>query len=104
MKMFPIYNNVLRVLGHIQKGTYIEGHDNIRVMQDVNPVPYSEPVHIEDMTSEYVIIPKRQMRFRDPWNDIQQYYLVIDHKPPDWFWKNEGCVEFSPDHLRRVCW
>ena len=104
MKMTPIYNNVLRMLGSIQVGTYIDGTHLVRVMEDAPLVPHVGPYTVADMTVNFCEITKQEMLFRAPRGEVTYHYLVIDHKLPDWFWKNKGCVELNLDHLKRVRW
>ena len=106
MKMIPIYNNVMRVLGHIQEGSYIDGVPTIRVTEDTPLIFHSpsDPLQpVANRTVNCTEIIKQEIMFRDSGGgEVTYYYLVTTHKLPDWFWKNKGCVELELEHLRRI--
>lgn len=106
MRMTPVYNNVMRVLGHIQEGSYIDGIPTVRVMEDTPLVFHSpsDPMEVvANRTVNYTEISKQEIMFRDSrGGEVTHYYLVTTHKLPDWFWKNRGCVELKLEDLRRI--
>ena len=106
MKMYPIYNNVGRLLGHVESKTIVNGHNDVTVCEDMKVGPYDPDMvaALTCTTANVCRIPKRQIIFRDAWDEIAHTYLVTDCALPDWFWNNIGCVEFSPEHFKRVPW
>ncbi len=104
MRMIPIYNNVGRLLGHIEMKAVIDCHDNVVVQQDTSLKPYDPDAKVtaSQMSVSICRIPKQQIRFRDEWSEQTRQYLVIESKLPDWFWNNRGCVEFWPQHFERI--
>ena len=104
--MIPIMNNVGRLLGHIDRETYVNTHDHITVQEDRPLVPFDPdaPVTEDMMTVNICHITKKRIRFRNEWDESKVTYLVIDSKLPDWFWQNKGCLEFEPDHFERIPW
>ena len=103
MRMIPIYNNVGRLLGHIDAKTFIESHHDVTVNEDISLEPYS-PSAICSETANICRIPKRHILFRNALDECSHTFLVTTCALPDWFWKNLGCVEFKPDHFKRIPW
>ncbi len=102
MKMLPIYNNVGRLLGHIDQSSIINRHHDIAVVEDVSVEAYSGPPHLAQTTANFYVIVKKQIRFFRNYDEMVQTYLVVEHALPQWFWKNDGAVEFKPEHFERM--
>lgn len=106
MSMVPIFNNVGRMLGHIDAKTYIDRHDTIVVYEDTLVSPYDPGAKVsrEDATVNICYVAKKRIRFWCGTAQKEHVYLITEHKLPDWFWKNPGCVEFKPEHFERMPW
>ncbi len=102
MIMLPIYNNAGRLLGHIEQGSVINRHHDVAVVEDVKVEAYSGPPHLAQTTANFYIIAKRQVRFFRGYDELTQTYIVAEAQLPQWFWKNDGAIEFKPEHFERI--
>ena len=102
MKMLPIYDKVGLLLGHIEQSSIINRHHDVAVVEDVSVEAYSGPPHEVQTTANFYVIAKRQVHFFRDYDKMTQTYLVADAQLPKWFWKNEGAVEFKPEHFERM--
>ena len=102
MKMLPIYDKVGLLLGHIEQSSIINRHHDVAVVEDVAVkayIPDEAPLH---GTANFWVIPKKQIRFYNGYDEIRQTYLVTECALPKWFWKNEGAVEFTVEQFERM--